>query len=303
MHALYGVEGIFQGFVVAYVCNDYIAASAGRCTGNGYEALREVVYAGVVFGRYKEGDIGVDGQCIVGGGEPFGLFRVEQVGFVEDCDEVFAGTERSDALCHGCDFGGRIGAVDEPYYDIRLPQLVECALDAHRLYGVVRVAYAGRVDEAELHAADDDDVFYHIAGGAVYVAYEGFLVVRQQVEQGRFAGVRFAHDGGGDAVFDGVAYGKRVGQLLQLAGNVVGEVLQAGAVGKLYVFFAEIEFELYKGDKFEQGVPEQREALDELAAPLVHGKTECGRGVGGYQVGYGFGLREVDASRCKGPAR
>ena len=79
------------------------------------------------------------------------------------------------------------------------------ALYADTLQLVVGLAYAGGVDEAEEGAVDVEGVLDGVAGGAGDVRHDGAFVLEQRVQQSRFAHIRLADDGHGDAAFQHVA--------------------------------------------------------------------------------------------------
>lgn len=175
-------------------------------------------------------------------------------------------------------------------------------VDAELLDAVVGRADAGGVDEAEEVAAEGDGVFDEVTGGALDVGDDGAIFFQEGVEEGGFADVRCADDGYGDAVLDGLTGLKAVGQTHDFGVNLAGEVDEAGAVGKLDVFFAEVEFEFEERGEFEELVVEGGELLADAAFHLLHGKAMGGGGLGGDEIGDGFGLGEVEAAVGEGAA-
>ena len=75
------------------------------------------------------------------------------------------------------------------------------ALDTYLLNLVSGLAYAGCVDETEGDALDVNRVLNGVAGGAVNVGNDGTVFMEQTVKQCRFADIRLADDGDGDALF------------------------------------------------------------------------------------------------------
>ena len=297
--ALYGLTGTDEGFVMTHVGDDGVVGSRGL-RGMGYEGFLQGVDVAVVLGRKGEYLLG----CYVEVGQDFlflgYLCRGEQVGLVDEGEEFFLFALWYDALSELLYMGIALGAVDEPEYNVGLGELGERAFDTHALDGVVGLAYAGGVDEAIGDALQVDDVFDGIAGSAVYVGDEGALFAQEGVEEGRFAGVGLADDDGGYSVLDGVTAAERVGQAGDDGFDVTGQLVELSAIGKLYFFFAEIQFEFNKGDELQQVCPQVGQLTAETAAHLVHGYAMSGGRTGGDEIGYGFGLREVETAVGKG---
>ena len=132
------------------------------------------------------------------------------VAFVYHDDEVAGagqGAERRRGGGEDVGVDGRSGVDDEDDDDGAVDGLTR-SLDADLLDGVVGVAQAGGVDEAEVIVAELDCLFDGVAGCAMYVADYGAVIADESVEQRRFAGVGGADDGYGYAVFDGSARGE-----------------------------------------------------------------------------------------------
>ena len=119
-------------------------------------------------------------QCVGRDGEPL---RCGAVAFVYQGDEV-AGTWccREGRRGGGEDVGveGR-GRVDDEDDDDGAVDGLTRAFDADLFDGVVGVAKAGGVDEAEVVVAEFDCLFDGVAGCAVYVADYGAVVADEGV--------------------------------------------------------------------------------------------------------------------------
>ena len=100
-------------------------------------------------------------------------------------------------MCHA---GIGTSDVNDPKHDVGLVDSLPCALDAHPLDGVARLAYACRIDETEQRAAHEDGILDSVACGAVNVTHQGTVVTQQGVEQGGFSCIGLAHDGDGQTV-------------------------------------------------------------------------------------------------------
>lgn len=273
--ALYGVVGVHEGFVVAGVGDDYVAL-AGLGQVDGFDQHRlEGVDILVVRGReeYHCGAVHPASEAFVQTGELLPGVVVDLIDLVEGDDEVLVVTAGEYLLRELLDGLWGVGGVDEPDDDGGLVEFLEGAFDTHALDGVVGFAYAGGVDEAEGDALQHDGVFDDVAGGAVDVGDEGSIFFDQVIEQGRFAGVGLADDGGGYAVFDGVAEAERVGEALDDALDFAGEVGEFLAVGKFYLLFAEVEFEFDERDEGEQLFAQAGEFAAESATHLLDGQA------------------------------
>ena len=302
--AQHGIVGVHEGFVVAGVGDDYVVfAGLGQVDGIDQHRLEGVDV--LVVRRREEYHCGVGhlvGEALVQSGELLPGGVVDFVDFVEGDDEVLAAAAREYLPGELLDLLRGVGGVDEPDDDGGLVEFLEGALDAHALDGVVGLADAGGVDEAEGDALQHDGVFDDVAGGAVDVGDEGAVFLDEAVEQGRFAGVGLADDGGGDAVFDGVAEAERVGEALDDALDFAGQVGEFLAVGKLYLLFAEVEFEFDERYEGEQLLAQAGELAAESATHLLDGQAVRGGRGGGDEVGHGFGLRQVELAVDEGAA-
>ena len=149
------------------------------------------------------------------------------------------------------------------------------------------------VDEAEIHAAQCHTVFYGIACGAVYVADDGFVVVKQLVEEGGFAHIGLTDDCHGYAVSDGVACVKTVGEAADGSADFLRQRDEFCAVGELHVLLAEVEFQLQKRGHLKQAVAQTSEFPAEATPHLAHRQTVGGHIGGCDKVGHGFSLTQV----------
>lgn len=182
--AQYGVVGVYEGFVVAGVGDDYvILAGLGQVDGVNQHRF-EGVDVLVVRGR-EECHCGVGhlaGEAVVQLGELLPGGVVDLVDLVEGDDEVLAVTAGEYLPGELLDLLWGVSGVDEPDDNAGLVELLEGAFDTHALDGVVGFAYAGGVDEAEGDALQYDGVFDDVAGGAVNVGDEGAVFLDQAVE-------------------------------------------------------------------------------------------------------------------------
>ena len=123
--------------------------------------------------------------------------------------------------------------VDHKNHRARQLQLPPATLDAHLLHAVCRVAQSRRVDEAKQYPAQHKGVFHHIAGRTVHIAHNRTIVLKQRIEQGRFAGIGCTDNGHRPSFAQRIARRKRVGQSggLPLHGGRYG--IELTAIGKL----------------------------------------------------------------------
>ena len=96
-------------------------------------------------------------------------------------------------------------------------------LDTKVLDGIVGMADAGGIDEAEGDVAQLDGVFDGVTRSALYVADDGAFFAKQSIEQGALAYVRGSDDGYGDAVLEGVTSLEGLGKTGDMFVNVLGE--------------------------------------------------------------------------------
>ena len=140
----------------------------------------------------------------------------------------------------------RIIRINHPKYNVGLVHLLEGSLDADAFYHIGGLTDTCRIDEAERDATQVDGVFDHIAGRAVDVAHDGFLLVQQGIEQGGFAGIRLTDNRYRYTILDGIPYIERIGQTGDDLFNFIGYLGEFGTVGKLQFFVvAEVELELH----------------------------------------------------------
>ena len=287
-----------EGFVVALVGYHDVACRVVALRPCG-KMVFEGCHIGVGAGGYFQYGVGGDApffQCAAMTGALLGR---EEVGFVDEGDEVLscaAGQQLFRELLQGVI--GR-GAVDSPKHDVGLFEFAEGAVDAHVFDGVAGVAYAGGVDETEGRALYIDGVFKGVAGRPVYVGHEGAVVVKEPVEEGRFSRVGFADDNRWYAVFQGVSAMKGIGKTGNHLFDVLRQFGKSGTVGKLHIFFTEIEFEFDEGNELQQLFPQGEEFPTESAPHLVHRQPVRGSRFGGDEVGDGFGLGEVEFAVCE----
>ena len=224
-----------------------------------------------------------------------------EVGLVEEDNERFAPGIAEDLGRQRGELRFGLRAVDHKKDDLCFGEFLPTALDAHLLYGIGGGAQAGSVDEAEERAAKIVGVLDDIAGGAMDVAHDGALVVEKGIEEGGFSRIGTAYDGHGEAIFEGIAGGEGVHQPRHHLFQVLGQMGQFGAVGKLQVFMVgEVEFEFEQGGEVKQAFAQLFQLSAEVAAQLTHGDAVVGGGGGCYHIGHGFCLREVQPSVEKG---
>lgn len=195
-------------------------------------------------------------------------------------------------------FGGRCGCgrcIEQVNDNIGPVHGIAAAGYAFLFYHIGSVgAYAGRVYYAKKDAPNIEQFFNCIARGTGYGRYNGAFFVQQGIQQGAFACIGFACYGYAYAIAYGIAQLKRLHQCLCGLGNVLYELVETGAVGKLYVFLTEIELEFYECGKLYKLFAHVGQIGTEAATQVVHGRTVGGAAVAGYEVGHGFGLREVE---------
>ena len=105
-----------------------------------------------------------------------------------------------------------MAGIDDPKDYFCFLDFAERAFYADVFYDVGGGPDAGGVDEAECGALDCYGVFNGVAGCAVYVADDGFVFMKELVEECAFAYVGFSDDGYRDAVLEGVAESEGVGE-------------------------------------------------------------------------------------------
>ena len=181
-------------------------------------------------------------------------------------------------------------------------QLPSTALDAHLLHAVCRVAQSRRVDEAKQHPAQHKGVFHHIAGRTVHVANDGAIVLKQRIEQGRFAGIGCADNGHRPSFAQRIASRKRVGQSggLALHGGRYG--IELTAIGKFQVFVVgKVQFQLEQRGELQQLLAQSGQSLTEMSAHLTHRHAMRRRRRGSNEVGHSLRLRQVHFAVQKRP--
>lgn len=152
----------------------------------------------------------------------------------------------------------------------------KAAFDAHLLNLILGMANTCGVDESEEDVLNLDGVFDDIAGGALDVADDGSIIAKEGIEQRGFAHVGGTNDGYGDAVAKGLSGLEGGGEAGDFLVDVRGKLTKLGAVGKLYVLLAEIQFEFEEGGETEQLVVQGIELLADAALHLLQGKTVRG---------------------------
>lgn len=197
-----GIQGMRKGLVMAQVGdNDFFLGELGQGA-HLQQLVAQRLQRVLVFGRDEEGG---EGLLFEEPGQFFGLRGRQEVCLVEQEKQLFAFAARKQLLGERGPLEQGGGTVHHPQYDVGFVQFLVCTFDSDVFDGVVGLADAGRIDESEGDAVPVDRIFYHIAGGAVDVAYDGPFLAKQGIEEGRFPYVCFADDGDGDAVFQGVS--------------------------------------------------------------------------------------------------
>ena len=137
----------------------------------------------------------------------------------------------------------------------------------------------------------------------MHFAHDGAFIAQQLVEEGGFADIGFADDCHRNAVADGLAGAEGVGQVNDFGVDLTGGVEQFGAVGKLDILFAEVQFEFEQRGQPEQLVVETVELLADAALHLTERQAMGGGILRRDEVGDSFGLTEVHAAVGKGTSR
>ena len=277
---------------MAGVGHEHVAVGGRHVGGNGDEVAHYLVQTFAGAGRQGGGkelrvesrELRVEGRS----GDEVGLVEDEKGGGVGDPgDEVRVEGQ-----------GGVVDVED----DAGRGDGSAGAVDTDAFHSVGAGTQAGCVDEAEEVVAQVQGLLDGVAGGAWHVADDGAVVAQQGVEQRGFAGVGGADDGHGDAAHDCVAGAKTLEQALDLVPCLSGELCEQGAVGELEVFFGEVEFEFEQGGDVDELLAELLYASGKLALQLALSDVVGGTGLGGDDVGHGFGLAQVEASAQEGAA-
>lgn len=226
----------------------------------------------------------------------FGGGGGQEVGFVECEDKGGVGGFAAEVGDGGADGVGASGDVGHGDDEGGAAYGVVGTLDAELFDGVAGLAESGGVHQTEYLAAGQRyGVFDDVAGGAVDVADDGAVIAGEGVEQGRFAGVGGADDGGGDAVLYGLSGGEALVEGGEAGVDVDGELSQLGARCEGDVFFGEVEFEFDKRRQVDELLAQVGYAARYAAFHLAEGYALLGACGGGDKVGYGLGLCEVEA--------
>ena len=243
----------------------------------------------------------LDVMAVVFSGSRTGTFGGgggQEVGFVEGEDDWCVGgiaAEVGDGVADGVGALGDVGHGDD---EGGSADGVVGAFDAELFDGVAGLAESGCVHKAEYLAAGQRyGVFDDVAGGAVNVADDGTVIACEGVEQGRFAGVGGADDGGGNTVFDGLTGGETPVERRETGVDVGGELSQPVAGGEGDVFFGEVEFEFDERCQVDELLTQTGDTARYAAFHLAEGYALLGACGGGDEVGYGLGLCEVKSSR------
>ena len=177
-------------------------------------------------------------------------------------------------------------------------------LDAKVLNGVVGVADASGVNEAESDAAELDGVFDGIARGALNVADDGAFLAEEGVEEGALAHVGGSDNGHGDAVLEGIACLEGAGQMCDVRIYLLCQCQKFWSVGKLQLLVVgEVEFKLQQRSEVQELVAQPREFAGEMALQLGEGNAMGCSAVGSDEVGDSLGLREVELAIEEGTLR
>ena len=117
-------------------------------------------------------------------------------------------------------------------------------LYAYLFDGVGRGAKTSGVDKAEGDTMDVDEVFDSVAGGAMNIADDGFLLTDKGVEEGALSDIGLSDYGHGDALFHCLTRSEGVGKTGEMAVDVKCQLPQLSTIGKLeFLVVAEVEFE------------------------------------------------------------
>ena len=164
------------------------------------------------------------------------------------------------------------------------------------------VAQAGGVDEAEGDAIEVEGLFDGVAGGAGLGADDGAVGAEEGVEKGGLAGVRGTGEDDEGALAEEAALTPGGKEGVGAVGKV-GETF-AGLVGEVgrELAFIEVQQVLDVCGEGEGVVVERREGVGEAAVEVGAGGLLGAGGLGGDEVGDGFGLSEVEASIEEGAA-
>ncbi len=179
---------------------------------------------------------------------------------------------------------------------VSLSDLAERPLDPGLFYGVRRLSDARGVDEAEKNPVKIDRLFDRVAGRPRDVGYYGPVLSQQGVQQSAFPGIGGTGYCRRHAVAYRISEAERIGERGDLCKGLCNESGKFIAVGELYIFFAEIEFQLHQRSGFQQFGPELLQLRGEAAAELIEGCSVRGFRRCRNEVGDRFGLCEVHLS-------
>ena len=234
--------GMKQGFVMAGVEN------------YGCSRVVQIVRAYALAQRTEQSvqmsfELGL--QPFDGNGYPFSescllgceFLRIQPVAFVQDDDEPLFGPERNPGV-EGAYFFRVVAGIGYQQYDGSLAYPIVRSLDTHAFERVVGFADTCRIDEAERQSVYVQRLFDDVARRACDVGYQGSVFFQQGVQQGGLADVRSAGNGYGNTVFDRVAQCERGYQSGYFPFDGRQYFEQLFPIGKLHVFFAEVQFQL-----------------------------------------------------------
>ena len=224
--------------------------------------------------------------------------RGSPVDFVCDGQELLIGTEREIGLGNrGCE-GRSVNQVDD---ELRPPDALHRAFDAHAFQAVVGRADARRVEEPEKDAADVGPLLDHVARRAGDFRDHRAFLVEQAVQQRRFSYVRGSGDRHGDPLLDGVAQRKRTAQEVDLGSDALHRLAQCRPVGELHVLLRKVQFQFQQRGEVQEFVAQAFQLVGIPAAHLRRGQRMRRARRGGDGVGHGFGLRKIELPGQIGP--
>ena len=146
------------------------------------------------------------------------FLHIHKVSLVVNANALFAFSQ----FTHFVKFLVCWRSIHQPENDAGFLDFLHGALNTHLFHFVRGLPNTGSIDEAELEPIDFHGIFNGVAGGAMDVADKGTIVTQKAVEQGGFANIGLANDGDRDAIAQGLANFKRVGELLDAIVNLVG---------------------------------------------------------------------------------
>src|SRR5574344_2953818 len=162
------------------------------------------------------------------------------------------------------------------------------------------MAYAGRVDEAECDAMDIRSVFNDVTCGAVDIAHDGFILVKELIEKSALSYIRFTYDSHRYSLFHGNTFLERIGKGRYDGIYFLGQGKEFFTVGEIHILVTEIKFQFKQGSHLQQLFPKFCQFTAEVSAQLAQCHLVGSAVLGRHQMCQGFRLAQIHLAVHKG---